>query len=351
MAQRSPVPANFRPVCEATIPADARAASVEGQSLTLPKRESSKVLVLGDTGCRLEGARIQACNDPEAWPFRKVASLAAAEKPELVIHVGDYLYRESACPATAADKCGGTVWGDNWDTWREDFFAPAADLLRAAPWALVRGNHESCARAWRGWHYYLDPGPWTGSCADVSPAYTIQSVDPPIVMFDTAIAADNNMPVENIEKLTKELARVSDRKGWLAVHHPFWGVRLNTNTNRADAGNIGLQRTWEQAAPKGIDMILAGHTHLFELLTFDTLPIQIVAGIGGTQLAAPLPRELSGIAVGNSMVMTGEGRTGFGYLLFNKRDTNWDLTLKSVESQIGLRCTIQGRAASCADSK
>jgi hypothetical protein len=37
----------------------------------------------------------------------------AARKPSLVIHVGDYIYRESPCPA--GDKgCKGSPYGDNW---------------------------------------------------------------------------------------------------------------------------------------------------------------------------------------------------------------------------------------------
>ena len=58
-----------------------------------------RIVVLGDTGCRLKGAALQACNDPAQWPFPQLAAAAASLKPDLVIHVGDYLYRESACPA------------------------------------------------------------------------------------------------------------------------------------------------------------------------------------------------------------------------------------------------------------
>ena len=36
--------------------------------------------------------------------------LAAAQKPDLVIHVGDYYYRETPCPAGEA-KCAGSPFG------------------------------------------------------------------------------------------------------------------------------------------------------------------------------------------------------------------------------------------------
>ncbi|MFX8797610.1 metallophosphoesterase, partial [Acinetobacter baumannii] len=85
-----------------------------------------------------------------AWPFKLGATLSASLKPDLVLHVGDFHYREKPCPA-GNDGCAGSPWGDNWDVWREDFFAPADSLLRAAPWIMVRGNHELCDRGGHGW--------------------------------------------------------------------------------------------------------------------------------------------------------------------------------------------------------
>ena len=83
-------------------------------------------------------------------PFPRWPAAAAKFKPDLVIHVGDYLYRESACPP-GNQGCAGSPWGDNWTTWKADFFDPAAPLLAAAPIVLVRGNHEDCKRAGPGW--------------------------------------------------------------------------------------------------------------------------------------------------------------------------------------------------------
>src|ERR1019366_5681145 len=54
--------------CEAVIPAGARSAAIAGQPLTLPKKEPRTIAVFGDTGCRLKGDAVQACNDPTAWP-------------------------------------------------------------------------------------------------------------------------------------------------------------------------------------------------------------------------------------------------------------------------------------------
>lgn len=122
MSLRQPMPAGLRPVCESAIPSGAKSASVNARSLALPKPDPARVIAIGDTGCRIKGGQIQACNDPALWPFRQVAAGAAAEKPDLMIHVGDYLYRESPCPDASQAMCGGSPAGDNWEAWNADFF-------------------------------------------------------------------------------------------------------------------------------------------------------------------------------------------------------------------------------------
>lgn len=87
MLLRTPVPAGLRPACEASIPAAARSASVNGQALKLPRGAPSRVIVFGDTGCRVKDDEIQACNNPDLRPFAQVSATAADERPDLVIHV------------------------------------------------------------------------------------------------------------------------------------------------------------------------------------------------------------------------------------------------------------------------
>ena len=137
-------------VCDGLIGARAVRISVAGRSLPLPRSAPNMIVVIGDTGCRITigDETSQACNDPVEWPFSEIAAAAAGTHPDLVIHVGDFHYRENACPEGNAG-CAGTPWGYGWDTWKADFFAPAQPLLAAAPWIVVRGNHESCNRAGR----------------------------------------------------------------------------------------------------------------------------------------------------------------------------------------------------------
>jgi hypothetical protein len=81
--------------------------------------------------------------------FPRFAGQAARTRPDLMIHLGDYLYRESPCQP-GDNRCTGTPWGDNWATWNADFFEPAAPLLHHTVWLMARGNHEECGRAGNG---------------------------------------------------------------------------------------------------------------------------------------------------------------------------------------------------------
>jgi hypothetical protein len=88
-------------VCSLDIPADAQSVTISEVPVPVPVAvgQVNRVAVIGDTGCRLKGFYVQACNDPEQWPFRLIADVVAQMKPDLVIHVGDYHYRETPCPA------------------------------------------------------------------------------------------------------------------------------------------------------------------------------------------------------------------------------------------------------------
>ena len=107
----------------------------------MPRPNPQRIVMFGDTGCRLKtGDPTQACNDHNAWPFPKVAAMAAAARPDLMIHVGDYEYREDACP-TGNIGCAGSPSGYGWDAWNADFFQPAAAALYGS--ALDHGARQS----------------------------------------------------------------------------------------------------------------------------------------------------------------------------------------------------------------
>lgn len=349
MTARQPVPQGFLPACEFALPAGAKAASVNGQALPVPQPDPSHIVVLGDTGCRIKGDRLQACNDPVKWPFERLAGAAATERPNLVIHVGDYLYREDPCPATAAAQCGSTPSGDHWDAWDADFFKPAAKLLASAPWVFSRGNHENCQRSWRGWFYYLDPHDWTGTCQEAPPPYSVQLGKFQLIAFDSSAVSEAQVQPEQRNTYASQLASLHASNAWLVDHHPFFGIRPGDANGSPPVGQTAtLQEAWDRAAPKGIDMILSGHTHLFEALSYgSTRPIQILAGDGGTSLAGALPEKVNGLDVHGVMVAASENQVQFGYVLFTKSGAGWHLALKTPANQSIATCHIKGREASC----
>lgn len=350
MTPRIPVLPRFMPACEAAIPAGARSASVKGRSLKLPKPDPSRIVVFGDTGCRIKADEIQNCNDPAEWPFARVSARAAAAKPDLIIHVGDYLYREDKCPSNKLGFCGGTPNGDTWNAWNADFFTPAAKLLAAAPWVFSRGNHENCERSWRGWFYYLDPHAWRGDrCEAFQEPYLVRLGALELVMFDSS-AATNNMSHSDVERYAGELISIHARHAWLVAHHPFWGF-AGGGSSLAPA-NRGLQQAWEKARPQGVDLIVSGHVHLFELLSFDgDVPPALVAGQGGTDLAKPIETPLVGTRMDNVKVVAGRSEHQFGYTMVTRESAGWHVALTGVDDRVLAECDIRGWETSCLDTK
>ncbi|MBM5658739.1 serine/threonine protein phosphatase, partial [Burkholderia pseudomallei] len=78
--------------------------SVASRALPLPKAEPQRVAIVADTGCRMKKAdnAFQACSDATVWPFATIAASIAKLNPDLLLHVGDYHYRENACPPDIA---------------------------------------------------------------------------------------------------------------------------------------------------------------------------------------------------------------------------------------------------------
>jgi hypothetical protein len=348
MSLRQPMPAGLRPACEFAIPAGTRSVAVNGRSLVLPKSDPGRVVTIGDTGCRLKGRQIQACNDPALWPFLRVAAGAAADKPELVIHVGDYLYRESACPDTSQELCGGSPIGDNWDAWNADFFQPGAELLAAAPWIFSRGNHEDCQRAWRGFFYYLDPRPWDGVCKEYSAPYLVTLGKFQVAMLDSSAVKEFDLNEAQIGEFAGELASLHPQSAWLATHFPFWGFSTEPRLGAPKPLVAALEEAWEKAAPVNFTLILSGHIHLFEYVSADHgRPPQLVAGVGGTQMGVPYESSMKGTDIRGATVMGSRNLQKFGYILMTRAGATWHLELKDQQRTVLITCTVPGSSESC----
>jgi hypothetical protein len=343
-------------VCEAPIPPGAAHATVAGQPLALPKAEPRRIVALGDTGCRLkEGHPFQACDIPAAWPFTALAAGAAAWGPDLVIHVGDYLYRERPCPA-GSTGCAGSPVGDDWAAWRADFFAPAAPLLQAAPWVMVRGDHELCSRAGGGFFRFLDPRPMPSRCDDATEPYPVQAGELRLVVMDTSSAADERPRAASVQGFAAQFAAVRamvSGRSWLVMHKPLWALlppgRGTANAGQAAADlNPTLQAATGNSLPSGIERVLSGHIHLFEMLSFaDGRPAQFVLGTGGTELDAPLVGPLTGRALAGTTVASGFAVARFGFTTLERSGSEWIVALRDPGGGAQVVCAGPGARVRC----
>jgi Calcineurin-like phosphoesterase len=345
MKLRKPVPDGLKPACEVTLPAGARSLRWGKNKIRLPKTPD-RVVVIGDTGCRVKGGQIQACDDPNLWPFQTVSEEVAKLKPDLIIHVGDYLYRESVCP-DVVHGCAGPH-GDNWEAWNADFFRPARRALMTAPWVFARGNHEDCNRSFRGWFYYLDPRPFNGTCSPYTEPYITQSGDLHIGVLDSASIKDPpNVQPEQIPIYAKQLSKLSGRADWLVDHHPFWGY--TSRNGKIASTDLTIGPAWSQAKPQGIALILSGHVHLFEFLALaDGRPNQLIAGDGGTQLDTGITVDRLRNGGSGARVKAGEVSMSYGLTELQRNRSGWGLTLRNEQGVASLQCELpQTAAPSC----
>ncbi len=341
MSQRAATSADFPLICTG-------AAS----SVTSPRR----IVVLGDTGCRIKPPALQDCNDTTKWPFRVLAASAAKLKPDLVIHVGDYLYRESACPVGNAG-CAGTPWGDNWATWSADFFAPAAPLLAAAPWVFVRGNHEECARAGSGYQRLLATMPFdpAAPCEAHSKPYAVPAGAMSLVVMDDAGAPDTSVAQALLPDLQADfaaLATIAPKPLWLLMHRPIWGLVRGPFGIPVGGNRTMITAAGDLSALAPVELMLAGHIHTFEAINYAAhVPPQILAGHGGDNLD-PTPLDLKGATFqGSSGVQVKDGLSvgGFGFLLITRSDLGWAIDLYRVDGTTEGRCTFANGRVDCAD--
>jgi Calcineurin-like phosphoesterase len=351
LTQRAAPDANFARVCAMTLPVGARMATLEGAAVPLPKAAPERILVIGDTGCRIEGNFTQACNDPDKWPFARIASEAAGLKPDLTIHVGDYDYRESPCPA-GNSGCAGSAWGNNGPSWEADFFTPAAPLLAAAPFVFVRGNHEECARFGAGWLRLLGPLPLLpgAPCTDHIAPYAIPLPGMTLAVMDDATAPDTAAPRDLVQLYRGDfsaLKAITPGPVWLTTHRPLSGYVLVPPFIPAGGNQTLLAAMREDGFPENIELMISGHIHAFEAINYlGNVAPQLIAGNSGDSLSN-VPANLAGINLGGLPVVSGLTLPGFGYLLLTRTDAGWNIDVYDVHGAKQRSCLFAARKIGC----
>jgi hypothetical protein len=335
-------------VCEARVPVATARLTVGGQPMPVAPKQVNRIAIIGDTGCRLEGKALQDCRDPVAWPLPVIAGRAAARHPDLVIHVGDYYYRESACP-TGRAGCVGSPHGDAWPTWNADFFAPVAPLFSAAPWVMIRGNHESCNRGGAGWFRLIDPYPARADCVERTEPYHLSLGGLDLLPFDDADADDFKAPADKVAGYAAQLATIlaaAPPHAWLVLHRPVWAQA------QAQLSGVTINQTMQAAirdkVPANLDMVLSGHLHDF--LSYDfgpQRPPQLVVGTGGDALLPLGHDKIVGADIAGIPVRAGYATQRFGYFIMERSGTGWDGTLYAPDDSVITSCHIAGRSLAC----
>ena len=344
-----PMPEFPNRVCAADLPRGAHRVKVDAVRLPDVKLRPKRIVLLGDSGCRLKGLVVQHCNDPSGWPFARVAALAAAQKPDLVIHVGDYYYREKACPPGEA-TCAGSPFGDRWPTWKAEVFDPAAPLLAAAPWVFARGNHEDCDRGGRGWFRQLDAAAPAKTCPAQSDTFSVDLGGVRLLVVDSADTEDFTAPSDKVAAFKRRLDDGRAGKNtWIVTHRPVWDT-LRLGGFLSDS----VVNATERAAVKGRDlsgvrMILSGHVHNFTSLSFGAArPAQLIVGTGGDELSqndAPPPIVGALYVDGLPSDVFTMGR--FGYFLLERQGADWVGAFHDLSDKVAAVCRLHARNLIC----
>ena len=282
-------------VCERPIPAGVTSASVENLPLPLPKATLKSIAAFGDTGCRLKAAKaatkggnaaadedrgkFQDCNNPALWPFVQVAQSVADAKPDLVIHLGDYLYRESCPPGTPAVRVALATIGQ-----------PGRRIFsRLRPRHSLRHRGLSCAAITRS---AAVPGRLFQAARpdarsdDASPGAALHRPDPAVHRH----AGEQSFIVLDLEQCRRYLSvRSRPLRGGFAARSPS-PARGSSPIARSGARSAPPNRQWQLAGSVGELERQAARRHRTRLgsaistswSSADKRSPQFVLGTGGT---------------------------------------------------------------------
>jgi hypothetical protein len=152
---------------------------------------------------------------------------------------------------------------------------------------------------------------------------------------------------------------------FLLTHRPLWGLKSGTDSSLtpscpaakgevAIAINSTLQAAYEQSGMKGIKMVLSGHIHNFQLVTYNSMSgitpqPQLVVGDSGVKLSTPPPtgNDKCTVVAQNGYLerSTFQSWKEFGFGVLTSDASKFDLYIKKGE--LGLKCDIGPNKASC----
>ncbi|WP_183368127.1 metallophosphoesterase, partial [Burkholderia pseudomallei] len=273
--------------------------------------------------------------------------------------------------------CRNSPWGYGWDAWRADLFEPAAPLLAKAPWVVVRGNHEECARAGQGWFRFLDPHPYSDarSCNDAANDDNANYSEPyavplgtgsQVIVFDTAKVGraalkTTDTQFQIYQKQFETVAALASKPGMSTTiftnHHPILAFTPIAGSTPAP-GNLALQSVMSSLNaqayyPPGVHVALHGHVHDFQAINFASgHPATIVSGNGGdnVDVALPDPFPAALTPASGAVIDKLSHNNSFGFLMMERRPapaTGWVFRAYSAAGKLLASCMQAGTTLAC----
>jgi Calcineurin-like phosphoesterase len=343
------------PVRVCIAPLGRRGVRIAGLGVVSPPGYVDRAVILGDAGCESED---QDCSDPVQWPFAQIAQSIARLNADLLVHVGDFLYRGTCSQPVQQPHCV-----DDWAAWEADFFTPARPLLQGSTWAFSRGNHEDCQRGGVGFSRLLGNG--SPICELPAAPYLARLPNLDLLMLDTSYAPPYEIAENDPNKLDRytryidRLAALSDREAWLVMHVPIWAF----SNPGVDAGERFGSSVLQQAVrgsragrlPPNISLLLTGHIHVWEVVTWagsTERPPILLAGNGGGGLSGTLLRPPDGHLDGLPTEAWGTN-TEYGFMIadevkqYGRR--SWEI--RPIRAPWGANdgyvCRFTGRVGGC----
>ncbi|MDP1876479.1 MAG: metallophosphoesterase [Actinomycetota bacterium] len=376
-------------VCSAHLPLDVIGASVAGRPVpaALPA-VVDEVAMVSDTGCRIASFEVQDCSSAVEWPLAAISQSIADEEPDVVLVVGDFYYREAACPPTAQALCGsspppvtGLPFTDSAYGWIADVLLPMAPLLSSVPLVMVRGNHEACNRGGNGYFLLLDPRDGTeDACAPVpgdTGLVAAATVPTGTYAIDMAVAPGRTLRLAVVDSAGGSDTRVTafaslqrpayqraagltrsrpGRESWLLTHRPVYGY-VTTQFAVPGAPFNPWTSADQTASSEGLlgsyEMVLSSHIHIAQAVRLPGLPSQLVLGNGGTQLdpAIGYPLPSTPPTAGYPLPDWAWVAPRFGYAIATPlADAGaWRISMRDPAGEQFARCGLRDASLYCVD--
>jgi hypothetical protein len=149
-------------------------------------------------------------------------------------------------------------------------------------------------------------------------------------------------------EMMREVPRLAEgaERAWLLTHAPPW--YRDAPTIADSTGVVRMQSAIDSiggALPANVRLVIAGHVHQWEALSFGAArPSGLIVGNGGTLESTGLPTMTPGQMV-DGLPLTGYWSTlDFGYSLLRRTAEGLALEMRAVDGSVSATCRITDAA-------